>query len=175
MPKEIERKFFVSDLSVIAKREGSMIVQGYLSDGPMMVRVRIIEAEAFLTLKGKKSGIACDEYEYPIPLCHAEELLAHHCGQRIVLKTRYRVPHENLIWEVDVFAGKHQGLVIAEIELESSEQVFSLPEWIGREISDDRRYSNSAMSRTGEIPSPILSGDAGRNGSADSENLTPQH
>jgi CYTH domain-containing protein len=74
-----------------------------------------------------------------------------------VHKTRYRVPHENLIWEVDVFAGKLRGLVIAEVELDFSEQVIALPEWIGREISDDRRYSNSAMSRTGQIPSPALS------------------
>jgi CYTH domain-containing protein len=157
MPKEIERKFFVADLSIIEKREGSRIVQGYLADEPMTVRVRIVETEAFLTLKSKKSGIACDEYEFPISLCHAEELLTHHCGQRIVHKTRYRIPHENLIWEVDVFAGKLRGLVIAEVELDFSEQVIALPEWIGREISDDRRYSNSAMSRTGQIPSPALS------------------
>jgi CYTH domain-containing protein len=71
MPKEIERKFFVADLSIIEKREGSRIVQGYLADEPMTVRVRIVETEAFLTLKSKKSGIACDEYEFPIPLCHA--------------------------------------------------------------------------------------------------------
>ncbi len=154
MPKEIERKFFVKDLSAIEGRIGARIVQGYLADEPMTVRVRIIDAEAFLTLKGKTSGIERDEYEFPVPMHHARELLKLHCGQRVIEKTRYRVPHENLIWEVDVFSGQHTGLVIAELELESSDQVFAVPSWIGREVSHDRRYSNSAMSLTGKIPSP---------------------
>lgn len=154
MPKEIERKFFVTDLSVIDGRVGSRIIQGYLADEPMTVRVRIIEAEAFLTIKGKTSGIERDEYEFPVPMHHARQLIAHHCGQRVVEKTRYRIPYDALIWEVDVFAGRHEGLVIAEVELDSSDQRFSVPSWIGLEISHDRRYSNSAMSLTGLIPPP---------------------
>ncbi len=154
MPKEIERKFFVSDLSIIQGHVGSRIVQGYIADQPMTVRVRIIEAEAFLTIKGKTVGIERDEYEFPVPMHHARELLARHCGQRIVEKTRYRIRHDKLIWEVDVFSGRHTGLVIAELELDSSGQDFKIPAWVSQEISLDRRYSNSALSLTGEIPFP---------------------
>ena len=156
MAKEIERKFLVSDLRVIEGRVGSRIVQGYIADQPMTVRVRIIEAEAFLTIKGKAVGIERDEYEFPIPMHHARELLEHHCGQRMVEKTRYRIPHEKHVWEVDVFGGRHQGLVVAEVELDSSDQTFALPKWIAEEISHDRRYSNSTLSLTGEVPLPIV-------------------
>ena len=156
MAKEIERKFLVSDLRVIEGRVGSRIIQGYIADQPMTVRVRIIEAEAFLTIKGKTVGIERDEYEFPIPMHHARALLEHHCGQRMVEKTRYRISHEKLVWEVDVFGGRHQGLVVAEVELDSSDQTFTLPKWIAEEISHDRRYSNSALSLTGEVPLPIV-------------------
>lgn len=152
MPKEIERKFFVHDLRAIENRVGARIVQGYIADEPMTVRVRIIEAEAFMTLKGKVSGIERDEYEFPLPMHHARELLAQHCGQRVIEKTRYRVPHDGLIWEVDIFGGRHAGLVIAEVELDSTEQSFTRPPWIAAEISHDRRYSNSALSLAGGIP-----------------------
>ena len=159
MAKEIERKFFVKDLSAVEGRVGYRIVQGYLSDEPMTVRVRIVEAEAFLTLKGKTTGIERDEYEFPIPMRHARELLEFHCKQRIIEKTRYRVPHDQLIWEVDVFSGRHQGLIIAEVELDSIEHKFDRPEWVDIEISHDRRYSNSSMSLTGEIPLPCQERD----------------
>lgn len=161
MPKEIERKFFVLDLSVIQGRVGSRIVQGYLADEPMTVRVRIIEAEAFLTIKSKTVGIERDEYEFPVPMHHARELIDRHCGERVVEKVRYRIQHDHLVWEVDVFAGRHAGLVIAEVELDSSDQRFSVPDWVGLEISHDRRYSNSAMSRTGEIPALAEIADSG--------------
>ncbi len=126
MTREIERKFAVTDLSVIEGRLGSRIVQGYIIDQPMTVRVRIIEAEAFLALKSKLQGIERDEYEFPIPMRHARELLERYCGNRIVEKTRFRIPHGSLIVEVDVFAGRHAGLVVAEIELASSGQRIEL-------------------------------------------------
>lgn len=153
MATEIERRFFVSDLGMIEGRSGARIVQGYLADEPMTVRVRIIEAESFLTLKRRiNEGLARDEYEFPIPMHHARELLERHCGTRVIEKTRYRVPYDGLTWEVDVFAGTLQGLVIAEIELDAVEQEFALPAWVSVEITDDPRYSNSAMSITGQIP-----------------------
>ncbi len=160
MAREIERKFFVRNLDIVEGRVGSRIIQGYLADEPMTVRVRIIEAEAFLTIKGKTTGIERDEYEFPGPMHHARALIERHCGQRIVEKTRYRVPHEKLIWEVDVFGGKLSGLVVAELELDSSDQEFSLPDWIDREISHDRRYSNSALSLAGVIPLPLTASSA---------------
>jgi adenylate cyclase len=146
MPKEIERKFAVRNREIVCGRIGARIVQGYIADEPMTVRVRIIEAEAFMTLKGKAEGIARDEYEFPIPMRHAKELLARYCGRRIVEKTRYRLYHGQVVFEVDVFEGKLAGLVVCEVELDSVDQQISLPEWIGDELTYDRRYSNSALS-----------------------------
>ena len=152
MPKEIERKFAVNDLRIIEGRVGSRILQGYIADEPMTVRVRIIEAEAFLTLKGKTLGIERDEFEFPVPLHHAQELLSQYCGTRLIEKTRYRIPHQGLVFEVDVFDGRLAGLVIAEIELDAPDQTVELPDWIGMELSHDRRFSNSALSLVGQAP-----------------------
>lgn len=152
MPKEIERKFAVKHLGAIEGRIGHRIVQGYLADEPMTVRVRIVEAESFMTLKGKAEGISRDEYEFPIPIHHARELLAQYCGTRIIEKTRYRVPHADVVIEVDVFGGRHEGLVIAEVELDDVNQTFEPPEWLGPEISQDRRFSNSNLSMLDAAP-----------------------
>lgn len=152
MPKEIERKFAVKHLGAIEGRIGHRIVQGYLADEPMTVRVRIVEAESFMTLKGKAEGISRDEYEFPIPIHHARELLAQYCGTRIIEKTRYRVPHADVVIEVDVFGGRHVGLVIAEVELDDVNQTFEPPEWLGAEISQDRRFSNSNLSQLDAAP-----------------------
>lgn len=152
MPKEIERKFSVKDIGMVKGRLGSRIVQGYLADEPMTVRVRIIEAESFLTLKRKIQGIERDEYEFPIPIHHARELLQLHCGSRVIEKTRYRIPHEGLVFEVDVFEGKLAGLVIAEVELEAADQHVALPAWIGEDISHDHRFSNSTLSLAEQPP-----------------------
>lgn len=152
MPKEIERKYSVTDLSAINGRVGSRIIQGYIADHPMTVRVRIIEAEAFMTLKAKSVGIERDEYEFPIPMHQAQELIERHCNGRIVEKTRYRVPHAGQIFEVDVFTGRHAGLVVAEVELDRVDQAVDLPEWIGIELTDDKRYSNSSLSLSDRSP-----------------------
>ncbi len=146
MAKEIERKYAVRDPDIIDGRLGARIVRGYIADEPMTVRVRIIDAEAFLTLKGKTVGIEREEYEFPIPMHHARELLAKHCGSRIIEKTRYRISHARQVFEVDVFDGKHAGLIVAELELDHCDQVVDLPEWIGMEISLDHRFSNSELS-----------------------------
>jgi adenylate cyclase len=152
MSKEIERKFQVLDLSIVDGRLGSRIVQGYIVDQPMTVRVRVIEAEAFLALKSKLQGIERDEYEFPIPMRHAHELLERYCGTRVIEKTRYRVPHEGVVVEVDVFGGRHAGLVVAEIELASADQQVDLPPWLGIELTHDRRFSNGALAMSVEIP-----------------------
>lgn len=160
MPREIERKFAVTDLAVIDGRLGARIVQGYIVDQPMTVRVRIIEAEAFLALKSKLQGIERDEYEFPIPMRHALALLDRYCGTRIVEKTRYRIPHDGLIVEVDVFGGRHAGLVVAEIELDAADQPLTPPPWLGAELTHDRRFANSALAASEGIPSIIQEGMA---------------
>lgn len=146
MAKEIERKFSVRNPDIVRRRIGVRIIQGYIADEPMTVRVRIAEAEAFMTLKGKAQGIVRDEYEFPIPMRHARELLSNYCGRRIVEKTRYRIPYGKVVYEVDVFEGKLKGLVVAEVELDTVDQEFARPDWLGEELTDDHRFSNSALS-----------------------------
>lgn len=156
MAKEIERKFLVNDASVIAGRLGSRIMQGYIASEPMTVRVRVIEAEAFLTLKSKSTGIERDEYEFPIAPRVARELIERHCGGRIVTKTRYRIPNGIHTIELDVFDGHLAGLVLAEIELDHAEQAFTKPDWLGDDVSHDPRYTNSALAAAAAPPSPPL-------------------
>jgi adenylate cyclase len=153
MAKEIERKFLVRDLGAIAGRLGARIVQGYITSEPMTVRVRLKEAEAFLTLKSK-GGIERDEYEFPIDQRVARELIERHCGGRVVRKTRYRIPNGIHTIEVDVFEGHLAGLVLAEIELDHAEQAFERPDWLGEEVSHDPRYANSALAAATAPPSP---------------------
>jgi adenylate cyclase len=148
MGVEIERKFLVSsDGWHAGAGEGLAYRQGYLCrETGRTVRVRIVaEYEAYLTVKGTASGNRRAEFEYEIPVEDAEEMLAM-CDGTIIEKTRYRVPQGGLVWEVDVFAGDNAGLIVAEVELESEDQVVPLPEWAGREVSEDRRYSNSNLS-----------------------------
>lgn len=152
MAKEIERKFEVTDPGIIAGKLGSRIIQGYITEQPMTVRVRIIEAESFLAIKSKLHGISRDEYEFPIPRHHARELLAKHCGSCIIEKTRYRIRYKNSTIEVDVFSGRHEGLIIAEIEMSSAEQEIDLPPWLGAELTFDRRFANRTLSMTNQPP-----------------------
>lgn len=146
MPTEIERKFLVVDDSWRDGAVGEPIRQGYLVGGSgLIVRVRVRASKATLTIKGPTEGISRDEFEYPIPLEDAWELLENHCADRIVRKTRYRVRVENRLWEVDEFHDRNEGLVLAEVELESADVQPALPDWIGQEVSDDPRYANSAL------------------------------
>ena len=156
MAREIERKFLVHDAGVVRGRLGSRILQGYIASEPMTVRVRVIEAEAFLTLKGKSEGIERDEYEFPIDPRVARELIEKHCGGRVVTKTRYRIPNGVHTVEVDVFDGHLAGLVLAEIELDHAEQPFTRPDWLGEDVSHDPRYTNSALAVATAPPSPPL-------------------
>lgn len=140
---EIERKFLVKDLSWrTAADEGVACRQGYLlASKGATVRVRIIGDRAFLTIKGATTGITRSEFEYEIPVPDAEELLAL-CGGATVEKIRYSIEHGGMVWVLDVFRGENEGLVVAEIELDSEHQLFELPPWVGREVSDDPRYFN---------------------------------
>lgn len=142
---EIERKFLVKDDSWKAEAgEGQVYRQGYLCSGHgKTVRVRIIGAQAFLTIKGPTNGISRSEFEYEIPVADAEAMLPL-CGN-LVEKTRYLIDHDSLQWELDVFAGANDGLVMAEIELDSEDQSIELPDWAGEEVSGDPRYYNAYL------------------------------
>ncbi|ASK33519.1 CYTH domain-containing protein [Alloalcanivorax mobilis] len=148
MGVEIERKFLVTDQTFLDPLPGERLVQGYLSHQPRAtVRVRIHGEQAWLTLKGENNGARRREFEYPVPVDDARTLLAEMCGAGVIDKTRYRVPCDGLVWEVDVFHGDNQGLVVAELELEHEDQPFQRPAWLGDEVTDDARYYNSALSQ----------------------------
>ena len=147
---EIERKFLVEntdfiDLAVAKNR----IVQGYLNSDPeRTVRIRIKENQGFLTIKGigNDSGTTRLEWETAIPLAEAEKLLAL-CEKGTIDKFRYDVPVGKHLYEVDVFAGNNQGLIIAEIELQSETESFEKPSWLAEEVTGDERYYNAYLSR----------------------------
>lgn len=148
MATEIERKFLLRDTGFLKNLAGERICQGYLSDAvDATVRVRVVGDQGFLTIKGRSQGISRSEFEYPIPVADAEQLLAM-CSAGRIDKIRYRIPHASHLWEVDVFSGANQGLVVAEIELASEDEPFSRPDWLGEEVSHDPRYFNSQLSRT---------------------------
>ena len=147
MAKEIERKFLVAHQ---AWRESVNTIhvyrQGYLSYDPeRTVRVRATEVTGYLTIKGITEGLTRDEFEYEIPLADALALLQL-CERPAIEKKRYIVPNGAHVWEVDVFEGVNEGLVVAEIELGSEDEAFDKPNWLGNEVSGDRKYSNSALS-----------------------------
>jgi len=146
MAKEIERKFLVrGDHWRNFVSERLVLRQGYIASmEDRSVRIRLTnESVATLTIKiGKK--MTRDEFEYEIPIPEAEELLGTALGL-VIEKTRHKVPFKGFIWEVDVFRGAHRGLVIAEVEMEDENDNPELPDWIGREVTGDYRYSNQAL------------------------------
>lgn len=149
MAVEIERKFRTKGVDFLANQEGERLTQGYLSHDPRAtVRLRVQGDRAWLTIKGKTHGASRSEFEYPIPSADAHAMLEEMCPEGVIDKTRYRIPVGEHIWEVDRFHGDNQGLVVAEVELDSEDQPFERPPWLGEEVTDDPRYYNSALSRT---------------------------
>ncbi|MHB1348546.1 MAG: CYTH domain-containing protein [Desulfobulbaceae bacterium] len=143
---EIERKFLVAGTGWREKATAVPCRQGYLCPGGgVTVRVRIMGEKGFLTVKGRGTGLSRREYEYPIPVADAQEMLAELCGKPLIVKDRYRVVHDGLLWEVDVFTGDNSGLILAEVELTSPDQAVALPPWVGREVSGDPRYYNASL------------------------------
>lgn len=146
---EIERKFLLKNdnwrgLILRSKR----MKQGYICTDPAhTLRVRISDNEAWLTLKGQAEGIARHEYEFAIPVKQAEEIYNIFCADRQIDKTRHYLQHHDHQWEIDEFFGCLSGLITAEIELQSIDEYFAAPEWLGREVSDDPRYCNSNLAR----------------------------
>lgn len=156
MAKEIERKFLVQDLSIIAGIVGTPITQGYVASGGLLVRARRAGDKAFLTLKGPRVGLSCDEFEYPIPVADALAMLESYSTGGVLSKTRYNVPVGPHTFEVDVFEGGLAGLVVAEVELSDEAEAVELPAWLGREVSHDMAYTNinlaKVLATNGEMP-----------------------
>lgn len=146
MPIEIERKYLVTNDTWRHNATGTSYCQGYLSKNRnSTVRVRTEGLHAFLTIKGPTHGISRLEFEYNIPFEEAQELQSL-CTTPLVRKTRYHILHDEMTWEVDEFHGDNQGLIIAEIELHHPDALFTLPPWVGKEISHESRYCNSNLS-----------------------------
>jgi len=147
MAKEIERKFLVtSDAWRQSVGSATPFRQAYvvsMEDRSLRVRTKG-DQTATLTLKIGLGRLSRDEFEYEIPMSDAEEMIALAIGV-VIEKTRYTVDHAGFVWEVDVFHGVHEGLVIAEVELQSESDAPALPAWIGREVTGDRRYSNQIL------------------------------
>jgi len=146
MPFERERKFLVKEALLPGPEKSIQIVQAYLSVHPeRTVRVRLAGGEAFLTIKGGQSGISRLEFEYPIPAADAKELLGLAVGAPVE-KVRQQVHVKGKKWEVDFFEGANKGLILAEIELDTEDEEFILPDWADKEVTGEWKYHNSQLS-----------------------------
>ena len=144
MAKEIERKFLVKK-STWRKEKGTKYRQGYLNSvKERVVRVRTIGHKGYLTIKGLTVGASRLEFEYEIPRQDADQLLDI-CEKPLIEKIRYKVVEGDFVWEIDEFLGENQGLIVAEVELESEDQEFPRPAWVGEEVTGDPRYFNSNL------------------------------
>lgn len=147
MGVEIERKFLINKekWQAVKPSSGDLIIQGYLQKDPhKTVRVRVRNNSGYITVKGKTKGVSRSEFEYEIPVEEAKAMIQEYCDKYIE-KTRFLFEYDGFTWEVDEFLSPKEGLILAEIELTSEEQQFSLPEWIDMEVSDDVQYFNSNM------------------------------
>lgn len=148
MPQEIERKYLVDkhEWAKVENPKGEYYRQGYiLTDPQKTIRVRLTATSGYLTIKGISVGATRAEYEYEIPPHEAKELLDNFAVSELS-KTRYKILHGNHLWEVDEFLGDNEGLIVAEIELESEGELFELPEWVAEEVTGGQRYYNSSLS-----------------------------
>ena len=146
MGQEIERKFLLANEGWRGLATGIEYCQGYLcASKERSVRVRIAGYKGYLTVKGATIGAVRSEYEYEIPIIDARSLLTELCQQPLIEKKRYTIPFCGCTWEVDEFFGLNNGLIVAEIELETEDQLFARPDWIGEEVTGDPRYYNAAL------------------------------
>jgi adenylate cyclase len=148
MAQEIERKFLVIGTPWKNGAEGRRYRQGYLSlERGKTVRVRTDGSRGYLTVKGATTGFTRPEFEYEIPVQDARQMLDQLCYRPIIEKTRYKIEHCGLVWEVDVFERENEGLVLAEVELTDENVEITLPDWVGKEVTGDGRYSNASLVR----------------------------
>ncbi len=146
MAQEIERKFLVTGDAWRKLAKGTVYRQGYLSTvKERTVRVRTVGDKGYLTVKGLSVGAKRAEFDYEIPVTDADVMLDELCEQPLIEKTRYNIPFDGLIWEVDEFASDNEGLIVAEVELSDEDQEIRLPDWIGEEVTDDLRYFNANL------------------------------
>ncbi|MEX2517015.1 MAG: CYTH domain-containing protein [Gammaproteobacteria bacterium] len=147
MGVEIERKFLlVNDHWRNQTERSERQVQGYLgSVESCSIRIRVVGEQANLNIKSATLGIERQEYDYPVPLAEAEEILQHLCKKSLIEKIRHYLPLAGHVWEIDEFLGDNSGLVVAEIELADVNEAFTRPDWLGSEVSDDPRYYNVCL------------------------------
>jgi len=146
MGVEIERKFLIDETLLPQLTDGHTIKQGYIQTADRnTVRVRVSDDKAFLTLKSSSTGATRLEFEYPVPLEDAEQMLENLCQKPFIDKKRYLIEHEGHTWELDIFEGENKGLIVAEVELESENEAFALPAWVKEEVTTDKRYANSNL------------------------------
>lgn len=146
MAQEIERKFLVMGTEWKAGATGLPFRQGYLSSArERIVRVRIEGERGRLTIKGPGVGLVRPEFEYDVPLADAAQMLDTLCEQPLIEKTRYHVRVGRHVWDIDEFDGQNRGLVVAEVELASADELFDRPSWLGREVTHDPRYLNANL------------------------------
>jgi adenylate cyclase len=144
MAVEIERKFLlISDNWRAQVTSSSQLTQGYLhNSAKSSIRVRIDNDRADINIKTGKISVERQEFEYSVPVSEAREMLLHLVDGPLIEKTRHHVMHNGHHWDIDEFHGDNRGLVVAEIELETIDEAFDLPDWAGQEVSDDPRYYN---------------------------------
>ncbi len=147
MAREIERKFLVVSDRWRQSAQGKTYCQGYIATAypGQSVRVRIAGDRGYLTIKGPVQGLTRAEFEYEIPLLDAREMLETLCDRPLIEKMRYRLPLGEVVWEIDKFSGENEGLVVAEVELASEDQLFDRPDWLGEEVSGQVKYYNSSL------------------------------
>lgn len=146
---EIERKFLLAgDGWRAAADQGVAIRQGYLTSEPgLSVRVRVKGERGYLTIKAGCNALARHEYEYEIPLADAEAMLKTVARAAPLVKRRYHVRHGAHLWEIDVFEGDNEGLIMAEVELQATDEKVDLPSWVGPEVTGDPRFFNAYLSQ----------------------------
>jgi CYTH domain-containing protein len=148
MAIEIEYKYLVkADIwKKVVPDKSVEIRQGYLlTDPEKTIRVRTKGNHGYITIKGKSVGASRPEFEYEIPLADANQLIDGFCSH-VVEKIRHLIVHDQKTWEVDVFSGMNEGLIVAEIELTREDEKYSLPEWVDKDVTDDIRYANANLS-----------------------------
>lgn len=146
MPKEIERKFLVTNDSWRQSAKGVFYRQGYFpTEDTTTIRVRTAGEKGYLTIKGKRVSAVRSEYEYEIPFKEAQEMLTHLCRKPLIEKTRFKLEFEKHVWEIDEFGGENQGLILAEVELSDEDEDIRFPDWTGEEVTDDPRYYNAYL------------------------------
>ena len=146
---EIERKFLVKNNNWRKQvSPGVKYIQGYFtSNEHCSIRIRLEGNQAAINIKSATIDITRLEYNYPVPVVDAREMLENLCEKPLIEKTRYHLRHDGRDWDIDEFSGENQGLVVAEIELDNIEETFSRPDWLGKEVSDDPRYYNVCLVR----------------------------